>query len=761
MTIRGLVNVENISSKQIGVRRSPYLLATVKPTRKEELEAEGWEFVPSKLKKTIRMRMPKVHYVAFEDRVWALLAKMRFAYLNESNQFELEYKPSMTKKIDVFAADEECVLIVECKSSAIRRSVSYQKDINELISMKEGLRRAVQNLLERKAKVAFIFATNNAILSDNDRQRLHNDSIFHFTEDDIEYFEQLTDQLGPAAKYQFFGKVFSGQKIAGLKNRVPAIKGKISSGHTCYSFSIEPEMLLKIGFVLHRTETNAASSQAYQRLINRSKIREIGKYIDDGGYFPNSVIANIETKREKDLQFDLASPIAHDSSTSLGVLHLPQVYRSVFIIDGQHRLYGYSRTKSKSHHTIPVVAFHNLPQREQAKIFVDINHKQKPVPANLLRSLMADFHWNSDDARLALAALKTRILHDMNADYSSPLYKRIVMAEERRTDTRCLTLETMLKWGLSSNLGFFGKAKGKRLVKTGYLTDVSYEATLTKSLSFFNACFRHIEDGLPEQWKVGSGEGGFISMNIGVSAIMRTLDRIMDYLTRCKNLKPEDLTGEQLAETVKPYLDAVVNFTKGLDAENRNRLRKLFGSGATEKVLMEFLNSIHEDCNEFNPEGLEQWIKEHSGVYIQPSWNLGRNQIEPMIHEFITSQLKREYGERSWWTEGVPKDIQKVCSEARIDAGTDEPDWNFLNTIHYHSIIIKNWPLLGTFFTPPGLDNAKREKKLSWLTRLNLIRQRYSHPQRPIITEDEYLFLKELFDWLTVSLKQPQTAIHT
>lgn len=747
-----LVATEGIASRRINVKRSPDRFCTVKPSRREELEQEGWMLVPTKLKRSIRMRKAKPHFDAFEDRVWALFAKMRFGYLNEDNQFKLEYKPGITKKIDVFAGDPEAVLIIECKSSAERRRQSYQKDINELISMKDGLRLAAQELLEGKQKVAFIFATNNTVVSDGDRKRLREDSIFHFTEADVEYFEQLTDHLGPAAKYQLFGRLFAGQKIPELPNRVPAIKGKLSSGHTFYSFSIEPELLLKVGFILHRTETNVEATNAYQRLVSRSRLREIATYIDHGGYFPNSIIVNIQTKRDKDLKFEPASPIEHDSSTSMGVLHLPKEYRSTFIIDGQHRLYGYSHAKSESHHTIPVVAFHNLPIEEQSRIFVDINHTQRSVPANLLRSIKADFDWNSDNASVALAALKTRLLTDMNAEDSSPFYKRIVLAEEKRTDTRCLTLETLLKWGFSQKVGFFGKTKGRRLVKSGYLTHASYEAILKKSMRFFNRVFGFIEQELEDQWNAGSGEGGFIAMNVGVSATIRTVDGIIDYLVKLDNLHPEDLSGEELAERVLPYLIPVTEFVKSLDSDGLKKRRSYFGSGATEKVLMEFLHAINKEFPQFDPTGLDQWIKEHTGVYNQPSWELGHQHIEPLIHSFITSKLKTEYGEKSWWSEGVPKDIQIKCSADRIQAGTGEPDWHFLNTIHYDSIITRKWSLLGDYFTPPGMENAKREKRLSWLSRLNAVRQRYSHPQRDIITEDEYNFLEELWGWLEKKL---------
>ncbi|MFX0141618.1 MAG: DGQHR domain-containing protein, partial [Candidatus Hodarchaeota archaeon] len=647
--------------------------------------------------------------------------------------------------------EEEAALVLECKSTEKRKFVNYQKDINEFIAIKEKIRIAVRKLFTDKTKVAFIFATNNAVLNDNDRKRLSSDNIFHFTQDDIEYFEQLTDHLGAAAKYQLFGILFKGQKIPQLKNRVPAIKGKVAGGHTFYSFSVEPEFLLKIGFILHRSETSAETSTAYQRLVRKKRLNKIGKYIDKGGYFPNSIIINIQTTSTKELRFDLAGNLEHDSETSLGILYLPKTYRSAFIIDGQHRLYGYSKAKSESHHTIPVVAFHNMPPEEQARIFVDINHTQKSVPANLLNSIMADFHWGSDNVQLAISALKTRLFTILNSDDTSPFYKRIILSEEKETKKRCLTLKSIRDWGLSK-VDFFGTLKGDKLIKTGYLSDVDYEKTLSKSSTFLKKCFSKIQSGLEDQWEKGKDEGGFIAMNIGVTAMLRAIDNILEYLTKFKSLKPENLSGEELADAVNPYLEPVIEFLANLDYEGLRKLRSYFGTGAPGKVLREFQYAIYREYEDFKPDGLDQWIKEHSGVFNKPAYELGHDHIEPIIDEFVKFKLKEEFGEKYWWLQGVPKTIQKDCSDRRIDEGTDEPDWHFLNTIHYHTIIEKNWGILGEYFTPPGMENAKKSKKLDWLKKFNSIRQKYSHPQRENTTEEEYVFLEGLYGWLRKKL---------
>ena len=40
-------------------------------------------------------------------------------------------------------------------------------------------------------------------------------------------------------------------------------------GHTYYSFSIEPEKLLKLAYVLHRNEANSDMMPTYQRIIKK------------------------------------------------------------------------------------------------------------------------------------------------------------------------------------------------------------------------------------------------------------------------------------------------------------------------------------------------------------------------------------------------------------------------------------------------------------------------------------------------------------
>jgi len=129
--------------------------------------------------------------------------------------------------------------------------------------------------------------------------------------------------------------------------------------NTYYLFSIEHEKLLKVGYVLHRNKANINMNPTYQRIIKRSRIKSVHEFIDNKkGYFPNSIIIIIiiiSVDSDKDLVFDRANTQVKSSISNIGILHLPKKYRSAYIIDGQHRLYGYANSEYKSKNSIPVV----------------------------------------------------------------------------------------------------------------------------------------------------------------------------------------------------------------------------------------------------------------------------------------------------------------------------------------------------------------------------------------------------------------------
>jgi DGQHR domain-containing protein len=89
------------------------------------------------------------------------------------------------------------------------------------------------------------------------------------------------------------------------------------------------------------------------------------------------------------------------------------------ILDGQHRVYGFSKAQTQLR--VPVVVYNGLSRRDETRLFIDINTKQRPVPAQLLldikrlaeiedssestlREIFDQFHQNLDSCLSGITA---------------------------------------------------------------------------------------------------------------------------------------------------------------------------------------------------------------------------------------------------------------------------------------------------------------------------------------------------------------------
>ena len=725
-------------------RRSPYVFETIPKALISEYEDKGWEKATKPNKKSQRMRKPKSHDVALEDRTWAMLAKLGWDWMNKDRQFRVRHAKDDTipgKQIDVFVADRETALVVECKSAVARRSRSFQLGIHEIDAIRRKVYATLQTALGGKRKMAWLFVTSNIIVGHADQKRFVENNVFHFSEDDLSYYEQLVDHLGPVAKYQLFARVFKGKAIPGLDTRVPALRGK-AGGRTVYSFLVEPELLLKIGYVLHRTTASSDDLNTYQRLLKKPRLTSIKNYIEKGGFFPNSVILNLRSASA--LQFDLAGGGGHASKTDLGVLHLPKKYQTAMIIDGQHRLFGYGLTEQRRTDMIPVVAFSNLPVDQQSDMFVKINNEQKSVPINLLMSLEAEFHEDSDDPAAALKSALTKLVARMNDKNDSLLYKRILLGEETRTDRRSITLRYLLGQGLRRTHVIGTIEKGAFV--QGYCWNATYKKSVHKAYSFLNLCFDTIAIADVDQWERGA-QDGLATTNVGFSALVVVIDDIVMHVVSHSGLKPQQLTAESLYDAITPYLESVGEFLASLNAESRKKLRKIGGGSGTQDIVREYQKAINDRFNEFAPDGLEQWKEESSGKFNDKSRPLV-DKIHRVIMLHVRSEMERSYGSKLWWSK-VPKKIQKHCADREIEENYSEPRENFMDLIHYKYVIEEAKDIFPIdLFTPPGMTQAAKPTKLKWLVDLNGVRKKLSHPERTAVTEGEYDRVVETHAWL-------------
>ena len=740
--------------KEFSSRKSEYLFESIAPEILEKYTADNWE-VDREFKTRVRLRKPKPVDVAFEDEVWSTFARLGFRLMNRDRRFKIPYSEdlSLTQQIDVFAADEETILLIECKaSSGEPKKSNFKETIEALGGREEGIRKTIRKLFpDSKHKIKFVLATKNYYLSEPDKQRLENFNILHLDEEAVKYYQDLAKHLGKAARFQLLGALFEGQKIPELDNQVAAIRGEMG-GNTYYSFAIEPEKLLKLGYILHRNKANKKLMPTYQRLIKKSRLLSIQKFVDSGGFFPNSIVININIKR---LKFDLASLQVDGSLSKIGILHLPQTYRSVFIVDGQHRLYGYANSNFDTKNCIPVVAFVDFDRNEQLKLFMQINENQKAVPKNLRNTLNSDLLWNSDNKNDQIRALKLQIAMDLGEEPSSPLYDRVQVGENPKTDKRCITIDT-IRIGLDRG-NFFGSFSKNAIKTDGTFYRGNNDDTYTNLYPFIEACFNYVKERLSDEWQKGESTDGFISINAGIESLLRIFSDIIDNLVIKKIVQPKTDKTDKLLQEASFYLDPLLTYWKNLSDDEKSELRKSYGVGLRTKYWRKLQKAISEERPDFNPEGLQAYWRDEAKKFNTQAIEMIRD-IETSLKDDFMDRLQKHYGSANWFKKGVPPQVQEsatllaLSKNREIEESEEEKKpWDCFNIIDYRKIAIygSNWrDIFEKAYSNPkmGKKGGNKEDKTEWMQKLERIRNQNFHEYS--VKEEEYEFLCDLTDWL-------------
>ena len=377
----------------------------------EDYEKMGYSVVRSSARKTTLSRK-KDHGVQFEDDVWCMFYKLGFRILNGDEKLVVQWGPNKedTQQLDVVAVGDDAIFVVECKAAQASVGHSFKTELNKMEQYMAGITESLQQIYGSEKRVKFLFASRNYRINDEDIARMANAGIFHLNDNSYNYINNLIKSYKESVIYQFYGLMFKDELINDEQIKIPVLKGKMGE-RNYYIFSIEPSTLLKIGFVLHRTRVNDSMAPTYQRLLVPSRLKGITKFIDGGGYFPNSIIINFSAIRDElKVKF---TPIRaeKDSQSEFGFLRIPNAYGIAYIIDGQHRVYGYAQSQHKEDSTIPVVAFEGMESEEQLKIFMEINENQKAVSPSLRLDLEEDLYWKSARLDSRMKALLAKILH--------------------------------------------------------------------------------------------------------------------------------------------------------------------------------------------------------------------------------------------------------------------------------------------------------------------------------------------------------------
>lgn len=154
--------------------------------------------------------------------------------------------------------------------------------------------------------------------------------------------------------------------------------------HRFYTLTVPSDVLAQTCFVTDRFEDPEVG---FQRMLDKNRAQQIADYIDSGlGTIPSSIVLS-------------AQPTAELKDVGKGkTLEFRASKKAFLIIDGQHRVFGFSLAKEKLR--IPVVIYNGLSKRDESRLFIDINTKQRPVPTELLLDIKKLAEYETDSEKL-------------------------------------------------------------------------------------------------------------------------------------------------------------------------------------------------------------------------------------------------------------------------------------------------------------------------------------------------------------------------
>lgn len=751
-------------------KKSVFYIKSVDHNLVENFLNEGWEELGKPLKTKTRLRKTKKHNDKFEDDVWCQLYELGFRYLNFTNDFMLPFgkDPLEKKQIDVIAVSEDCILLVECKSSQKHtKAPSFKTEFEGLPLRLDGFRKALEQLFGKGKKVKYIFATRNLKLDRTsvDVERLLSTGSFFYNDNTYEYINSLIKAYKNAAHYQFLALLFKGELISKDRIEVPAIEGSMG-GKTYYMFSIEPHLLLKMGFILHRTKANENEMPTYQRLLVPNRLKSISKFIQGGGYFPNSVILNFSKQKYK-LQFESSSR-GDDTRSRFGTLKVPNAYAIAYIIDGQHRVYGYANSDFKDTNTIPVVAFQGLDSTEQLSIFMDINQNQKAVSATLRITLEEDLYWNSDRVDSRLKALRSSVIQEIGSSISGSLYNKISIGEDKAL-LSANPFATVL-----TRCGLLPIAKGNKYDEESsnsslyniHNHDHSSEMKRARDsiVKFINLGYQFVEENFPD---VFERDKYLIVSNRGTYAFISLLGSLNAFEANRGNVNPKT-TAEKRFEAIEKYLNVLLKGIQGLSDDDEEYFLGKLGSGAEIVWFRRFQSIVNEKYSEYTPPDFIDWLERQDEELQDEGRKLGIK-TERYMKNTVIETLKALFG-KNWDIEigAIQRDCEKRAKEEvekRYKEGLGRHDIPWTDQFFvtdYKKIIEKYWtktpdPMPAEFRSfeeifsiDVGYGFHSKVEKIKWLSVFNSHRNNWAHAgtKEKGLNREEVNFLQVVYDHL-------------
>jgi DGQHR domain-containing protein len=287
------------------------------------------------------------------------------------------------KPVDIWVDQDGLKIIFECTGE---KDFSISSFVADKIAV------------AKKAGAKLVLVITEKDVDDDNKGFIKNQGISLWTKKELDYYSAIVETIGEWAKYEIFHSLGLETKEDKDVTNVLSLKIKQplkTSKDDVYLFSFPPERLLKTAVIFRRA---IGESTTYQRILDKTRLPGIAKYLAKNDIlFPVDLIVALNDKvsssKIKDKSFTCEDGVKYHNSLGNAEVHLlkiPMEYGSLEIIDGQHRLFGFTKInddKILKNFNLIVAAIKNPTNDQKKNIFVAINSKAKRMDPNLVAYL--------------------------------------------------------------------------------------------------------------------------------------------------------------------------------------------------------------------------------------------------------------------------------------------------------------------------------------------------------------------------------------
>ena len=509
----------------------------------------------------------------FEWEIWKFFHALKPKYMNAPDEefiFKLDDTELQSRRqSDVVAIFDNHIFIIECKNTNVVESTfgDLKRQCKDFLSLTDAKNKRISEIMDDEINPVYIVCSKGFPNDDKEQIKALNNPdnpVIYFDEERRSYISSVLEHSGSSefALSQFLGffrgnKPDFSKKIRDESGRVKlssrggekkpktepwdviAFHSKSGENKTqkVYTFSMSPENLLKISTVAHQQmntifEASKIDNKYYQRILTEKRLNSIKTHLDQKQTpFPNNVL--VSYRGEEKLKWKKISNEeieGADDGNIPGKLSFQACPGTFHVIDGQHRLFGYTTVKQRSgsmreSHRLIVTAFDNLSVEEEAEIFMEVNKNAKPIAA----SLLMEIEWASE--AVTNSNLSNGIVFALRDKEESSLNSLINQAEESKKNVPLnpATLKTNLKrLSIAKNYELWAAQPTQQKDISSIFFGANIEETAENYFNHINEQLIEIKKRNENIWKKSVRKNiestGILSNNV-VSGLINIIDR--------------------------------------------------------------------------------------------------------------------------------------------------------------------------------------------------------------------------------------------